>query len=173
MTGTYTLSYSSVSQDRLGNLRLGAGGGHRLRPQDIQVVLSPHGQKHERDIIMSKQRGEFRSPSFIHPLLLGTLFPRWLLYCCWEKAHLEGPGPGTPGPPSACQPVHSHYVFPELHHLMSVPRHVANERDYSDLIRRSTWFLPLFEANYTSFISSILAINVSSYTQIAVCFSFK
>lgn len=128
MTGTYALSYSSVSQDRLGNLRLGAGGGHRLRPQDVQVVLSPHGQKHERDIIMSKQRGgEFRSPSFIHPLLLGTLFSRWLLYCCWEKTHLEGPGLGTPGPPSACQPVHSHYVFPELHHLMSVPRHVANE----------------------------------------------
>lgn len=51
------------------------------------------------------------------------------------------------------------------------PPHVRGA--YLDLIKRSAWFRLLSEANCASFISSILAINESPYTQMAVCFSSK
>lgn len=78
---------------------------------------------------MSKKRGEWETSVLCaaHTQSLGILFFSQLPYSHWDKAHLEDLVPGHPGPylPSS---LFIPSCFPDIHHLMPVPSHVANER---------------------------------------------
>lgn len=148
-------------QFRKSGWNLETWAGSEAGPPMCFVLGTPAGEMHLRKVGMHLSEGAiWEHSSFI---LLPRHF-KCLLCPCWDKAHRENPGPGTPGPSSllAC----SSPCFPR-----APPPHVRGA--YLDLIKRSAWFRLLSEANCASFISSILAINESLYTQMAVCFSSK